>query len=99
MLQGLDDERGRDVVREVGDELRRGRSKLADVDVERVVPERDATFERPSRRIPKHGLERAVELDRVDDAHAIGEVAGEDSEPRADLEDDVGRVEGRSAGR
>ena len=38
-------------------------------------------------------LERAVELDRVDVADAVGEVAGEDAEAGADLEHDVIGVE------
>src|SRR4029079_19705583 len=35
----------------------------------------------------------AVELDRMDPGQAVGEVAGQDPEPRADLEDDVAAVE------
>ena len=38
-------------------------------------------------------LERAVDLDGVDERDALGEVAGEDAEARADLEDDVGGLE------
>ena len=53
----------------------------------------------PVQRVAQRGLERAVELDRVDDAYAVGEVAREHSEPGTDLEDDVGRVEGRSSAR
>ena len=38
-------------------------------------------------------LERAVDLDGVDERDALGEVAGEDAEARPDLEHDVVRVE------
>src|SRR5262249_46448799 len=44
------------------------------------------------------GLERAVELDRVDSRDAIGEIRGQDAEARPDLEHDVVDVEvGESA--
>ena len=38
-------------------------------------------------------LERAVDLDGVDERDALGEVAGEDAEARADLEHDVAGLE------
>ena len=44
--------------------------------------------------VPSHGemlLERAVELDRMHERDTVGEEAGEDPEPGADLEHDVGR--------
>ena len=39
------------------------------------------------------GLERTIELDGVHVIHAVGEVAREDAEPGADLEDHVGVLE------
>ena len=88
VLERLDDERGGDVVRKVGDELRRRRAQRRDVDGERIAPlERDV---RPlAEDVPQSRLERTVDLDRVNQAHVIREVAREDSETRADLEDDV----------
>ena len=88
VLQRLDDERRGDVVREVGHELARCRPQLVDVDVERVPPDELDVRALPER-IAKRGLERAVELDRVDDTSAIGEVAREHPETGADLENDV----------
>ena len=93
MLERLHDERRRDVVREVGDELRRRRAQRRYVDRECVAPdERDV---RPvAESIAKGGLERPVDLDRVHEAHVVGEVTSEDAEARADLEHDVVRPEG-----
>src|SRR5262249_17860262 len=87
-LERLHDERRRDVVGNVGDELRWNGAERLDVEVERVAPgQRDVRMvaERPS----EARLERAVEFDGMDELDAIGEEAGEDPEPRADLEYDV----------
>ena len=61
-------------------------------------PQWRSTFGRPasSRELR---LERAVELDGVDVAGAVGEVAREDAEAGADLEHDVVRARARQAGR
>ena len=40
-------------------------------------------------RVAQRGLERAVDLDDVDVARALGEVLGEHAEAAADLEHDV----------
>ena len=62
-----------------------GGSSDGRVERERVLPvERRAAGCRARSR-----LERAVELDRVDVRDALGEVAREDAEARADLEHDV----------
>ena len=88
MLQRLDDERRRDVVGKVRHELRRRGLEPVDVDVERVAPD-EVDVEALPERIAKRGLERAVELDRMDEAGAVGEVTRENSETGADLEHDV----------
>ena len=81
-VEALDDERRRDVVREVRDELRR---VLRELELKRVA-EDDVDVRRD---VAKRRLEVAVDLDRVDVADALGEIAREDSFARADLEHDV----------
>ncbi len=67
VLERLDDERRRDVVREIGDELRGCWRELVDIDRERVVP--DQRDVRPlAERFAQDRLERAVDLDRMDEA-------------------------------
>ena len=85
-VEALDDQGGRNVVGQVGDELCRVRREL---DAERV-PEDDVDIvgEAAERR-----LEGAIDLDRMDAADAFGEVASEDALPRPDLEHDVVRPE------
>ena len=87
-VEALDDDRRGDVVRQVRDELARRRVEVGEVERERVA-ELDADV----RQAGQVRLERAVDLDGVDERDALGEVAGEDAEARADLEDDVGGVE------
>ena len=99
VLQRLDDERRRDVVGEVRDELRTAVVAARRPRCGARRPRRSRTFGRPSSALAERGLERAIELDRVDDAHAVGEVAGQDSEPRADLERRRRSRRGRSCGR
>ena len=52
-------------------------------------PNTSRTFVEPGERAPERRLERAIELDGVDDPRPLGEHAGEDAEARADLEHDV----------
>ncbi len=85
-VEALDDERGRDVVREVGHQLRR---VLRQLDPERVAEDEVDV----RRQLVQRGLEGAVDLDRVDAADALREVAREHSLPGADLEHDVVRAE------
>src|SRR5438270_5121866 len=87
-VQALDDERRRDVVREVRDELGRRRRERGEVEPERVAEDEGhgwARFEP----LAQVGFERTVELDRVDVTDPIGEVAREHAETRADLEHHV----------
>jgi hypothetical protein len=86
--EALGHERSRDVVRQVGDELVRRRLERGEVERERV-----AEVEPDVVGLGQVRLERAVELDRVDEGDAAGEEAREDAEAGADLEDDVVRLE------
>src|SRR5688500_13404838 len=89
--QALRDHGRRDVVRQVRDELRRRRLERGEVERERVAPvELDV---RALVELPEMGGERAVELDGMDMARAVGEIAGQDAETGADLERDVPGVE------
>ena len=81
-VEALDDERRGDVVREVRDELRRVLRKL---DPERVAEDDVDVLAEAAQR----GLERAVDLDRVDPADSLGEEAREHALPGTDLEHDV----------
>ena len=92
MLEGLDHERSRDVVREVGDELGGFGLELVDRELERVSPDQTNVRVRAERGAQLR-LERAIELDRVDEPCSLGEAAREDAETRADLEHDVRRAE------
>ncbi len=93
-VEALDEQRRRDVVRQVRDELRRVRRERGEVE-----PERVAEVERDVRaRVAQVRLERRVELDRVHVRDALREVAREHAETRADLEHDVvGREIGEAA--
>ena len=91
-VEALGDQRGRDVVRQVGDELLRRRLERAQIERERVA-EVELHLLASGERLAEPRLERPVELDSVDVRDAVGEVDGQDAEPRADLEHDVGRVE------
>ena len=96
--QRLGDERRGDVVREVGDELRRGRVEPADVDGHRVG-EDDGDVRPVGERRAELVVERAIELDGVDVLHPVGEEGRQDAEARPDLEHDVGRRRARRAAR
>ena len=92
MLEGLDDEWRRDVVRKVGDELRRRWGELVDVHAEGVVP--DQRDIRPfAECFAQRRLQRAVDLDRMDKTNAIGEVPREHSQAGTDLENDIDALE------
>src|SRR3954454_10343444 len=90
--EALDDDRRRDVVREVGDELRRAGRDRREVERKRVA-EDDADVRDRAEALAQLRLERSVELDSHDTRDAVGEERGEGSEPRADLENHVVAVE------
>ena len=91
--EALGDDRRRHVVGQVGDELGRDGLERGEVERESVAPvELDV---RPRRERREVRLEGAVELDGVDVAGAVGEVAGEDTEAGPHLEHDVSLVEPR----
>ena len=94
-VEALDDERRRDVVGQVRDELVRRRLELGEVERERVAEvELDAPASRAQMR-----LERAVELDRVHQGDALGQVRGEHPEAGPDLQHDVVARRARRGGR
>src|SRR6266508_1086035 len=84
-VQRLDDERRRDVVRKVRDELARRGIQRSEIEAERVA-EVDADVVRD---VAQMGRQRFVQLDRMDERHASSEVASQDAEPGTDLEHDV----------
>ena len=92
MLERLDHERRRDVVRKVRHELRRRRLERVRIDGERVA-EDQADVLVVTERLAERLLEGAVELDGVDEADLLRQIAGEDAETGTDLEDDVDFVE------
>ena len=85
--QALGDDRRRDVVGQVRDELGRSRLERAEVELERVPPV-DVDV-RPLSELGEVRRERPVELDRVNVPGAVGEAPGEDAEAGSDLEDDI----------
>src|SRR5439155_11168605 len=84
--EALDDDRGGDVVRQVRDELRRGR-----VEVREVEPERVADLETDVRHGRQVRGEGWVDLDRMDECDPFREVAREYAEAGADLKHDIVR--------
>ena len=86
-VEALDDDRRRDVVRQVRDELARRGLERREVERERVAP-----VQLGVREASQLGLERPVDLDGVDVGDPLGEEAREDAEARADLEHDVVRA-------
>ena len=94
-VEALDEERRRDVVRQVRDELRRVRCERGEIELQRV-----AEVELDVRAgVAQVRLERRVELDRVHARDAVGEVARQHAEAGPDLEHDVVRRRARRAGR
>ena len=90
-VEALDDDRRRDVVGQVRDQLRRRRIERGEVELERVAPvELDVRALGECREVRR---KRPVELDCVDVSGAVGEAAGEDAEAGPDLEHDVVAVE------
>ena len=69
-VEALDDERRRDVVRQVRDELAGRRLERREVERECVAP-----VERRPRDVAELGSSDAVDLDRVDVRDPVGEVA------------------------
>ena len=88
--QRLGDERCRDVVGQVGDELRRRGLERSEVDGQRV-PEHEADVRATVQSLAERRFEPPVELDRVHVPHPIGEERREHAEPGPDLEHDVAR--------
>src|ERR687887_632977 len=95
-VEALDDERSRDVVRQVRDELRWRRLEAPEVEAERVG-DLELDVRPVSEPLRERVRKRAVELDRVHARDAVGEIGGQDPEPRTDLEHDVLRRELREA--
>src|SRR5215211_6480482 len=87
-VQALGDDRRRDVVRKVRDELARRRLERAEIEHERIAPVQLHVVARSKVR-----LERAVDFYGVHDRDAFREEAREDAAARADLEHDVDRKE------
>ena len=88
-VEALDEERRRDVVRQVGNELRRVRRERPQVELERVAEvQLDAG-------VAQVRLEREVDLHRVDARDPLGEISRQHAEPGADLEHHVAGVEVR----
>ena len=83
-LEGLGDERRRDVVRQVRNELVRRRLERGDVETERVAP-----VDVGVRDVREVRLEPPVDLDGVHVRDAFGEEARQHSESRADLQHNV----------
>ena len=95
-VEALDDERRRDVVREIGDELPWCRLECREVDAKRVT-EVKLDVVPPREPLGEVRLEGTVELDCVHTLDTLGEVAGQDAEAGADLEHDVVLLELREA--
>ena len=73
-VEALDDERRGDLVRQVRDELRRRRVELVERERQRV-PEDELDVVAAGERSREAAARAPVELDRVDERHAVGEVA------------------------
>lgn len=86
--QGLDDERCRDVVGQIGDELCRCWDECVERRRQRV-PEHERHVRSSVERLSQAGFQPAVELDRMDVVDAVCEVGREHAEARPDLEHDV----------
>ena len=93
-VEALDDHRGRDVVREVRDELRRAEPREVEPE---SVPEMELDVRSTAQSLPQRPLETGIELDSVHLCHAVGEIHRERAEPWADLEHTVDGLELREA--
>src|SRR3954471_21875958 len=91
-VEALHHERRRDVVWEVGNELRRRRFQPGEVEAEGVAEVKLDVLP-AAQRVAQTGLERAVELHRVHVGDAFGQVRREDTVARPDLEHEVGWIE------
>ena len=87
-VEALDDDRRRDVVRQIRDELSGCRVERGEVECERVAP-----VEVGARHVAEARLEAAVDLDRVNVCDALGQEPCQHAESGADLEHDVGGLE------
>ena len=96
-LDRAQDDRRRDAVGQVGDDLGRRRVERGEVELDGVGEVQGRVGVR-AERVAQGRLERAVDLDDVHVARPGGEVLGEHAEAAADLEHDVRGVElGRPA--
>ena len=91
-VETFGDERRRDVVRQVRNQLVRRRVETRDVETERVAPVDVGT--RDAREVR---LQPSVDLDGVDVRDALGEKARQHAEPGADLQHHVVRREAGQA--
>ena len=91
-VQALGDERRRDVVGQVRDELVGRRLEARDVEPHRIAP-----VHRRARDALEARGQAPVDLDGVHVRDPLGEIAREDAEPGPDLEHDVARRELRQA--
>ena len=90
-VETLGHDRRGDVVRQVRDQLGRGRIERGEVELESVTPvEVDV---RPRGECGQVRRKRAVELDRVNVPGPVGEACGEHPQAGTDLEDDVSWAE------
>src|SRR6266849_511474 len=87
-VEALGDQRRRDVVRQVGHELRRARRGLRQVELHGIA---EAQLDVRSACQPLGELRRegGIQLDRVDPRNTICEIPRQDAEARPDLEHDV----------
>jgi hypothetical protein len=79
---------GGDVVREVRDELPWRRLEGSEIQSESIA-EDEPDILVPGERRRERVRKREVELDRMHESRALGEVAREDPEARTDLQDDI----------
>ena len=91
-VEALDDQRRRDVVRQVRDELRRRGLERGEVEAQRVA-EYEIDVLTTAKALGEMWLERAVELDGVHARDSLGEVVGQNPQAGPDLEHDVVSVE------
>ena len=91
-VQALHDQRRRDVVRQVRDELRRGGLERGEIEAERVA-EHEIDVLATAKALGEMWLEPAVELDGVHARDSLGEVFGQNPQAGPDLEHDVFRIE------
>ena len=87
-VDALHDDRGRDLVGQVGDEFRRRRVEIGEIDGQGVAEDQLDVLP-PGEPLLEMRRESAVDLDGVDERDTVGEIASEHAEPGADLQHDV----------